>query len=99
LVLRPLQAAGPAAVAVVLVGVHLLADGALETLARGALALAERAVDLPVEALERLRDVGLRAVVDALDVGGDLGPLRLVLGLGGGLVAERLLEPLAARAL
>ena len=98
LVLEPLGAAEDAAVAVVLVGVHALADVVLEVLARGALARREGLVDLAVELAERLGDVGLGALVDALDVGGDLRPLGLVLGLGALLVAERLLERLPARA-
>ncbi len=91
-------AAEEAGVAVLLVGVHAGADEALEALARRALALVERGVDLGVEALEGLGDVGLGAVVDPLDVGRDLRPLGLVLALRALLVADRLRERLPAGA-
>ena len=82
LVLEPAGAAEEAAVAVVLVGVHLRAHVVLELLAGGLLAAGEGGVDLAVEAGEDAGDLGLGLVVDRLDVGGDLGPLGLVLALG-----------------
>ena len=87
LVLEPAGAAEEAAVAVVLVGVHLRADVVLELLARVLLAARERGVDLAVEAGEDPGHLGLGLLVDRLDVGGDLGPLGLVLALGLPLVA------------
>ena len=96
LVLDPAALADEAAVALVLVRAHAVADVLLERLAGLALAVVERAVDLAVEAVEDRRDVGLRLRVDRLDVGGDLGPLLLVDALRVLLVADRLGERLDA---
>ena len=90
LVPGPAERPEPAAVPVLLVRRHLRRDIALEHRSCGSLPLAELLLHHRVDAVEDLLDVGLGGVEDPLDLGRDLGPLRLVLGLRLALVRDQL---------
>ena len=90
LVPGPAERPEPAAVPILLVRRHLRRDIALEHRPRGGLALVELLLHLRVDAVEDLPHIGLGGVEDLLDLGRDLGPLRLVLGLGLALVRDQL---------
>src|SRR5262249_42086432 len=94
LVFGPAGPAEPAAVALLLEGVHLGSVQVFVGLLRGGGALVEGLADFAVQTVELGLDAGLSLGVDVLDVGGDLGALLLVLALGLGLLAADLLHEL-----